>query len=86
MLLNLQDNLSAEENKKLKTEFSKRLANRIREVRKSKKKTQQEVAEKAGLHLTYLGHLELGKYHPTAFVIWKVAKALEVPIETLLDL
>jgi len=48
--------------------------------------TQQELAEKAGLHLTYVGHLELGKYHPTVFVMWKIAKALGVSVNELTNL
>jgi len=48
--------LSEGQNKKLREDFTKVLS-------------QQELAEKAGLHLTYVGHLELGKYHPTVFVM-----------------
>ncbi|KKQ07217.1 MAG: hypothetical protein US19_C0053G0007, partial [Candidatus Daviesbacteria bacterium GW2011_GWB1_36_5] len=36
-----------------------------------------------GLHLTYVGHLELGKYHPTVFVMWKISKALGVSMNEL---
>lgn len=71
------------ENIKLRREFTGRLSAHIREIRKSKKMTQQELAEKAGLHLTYVGHLELGKYHPTVFVMWKIANALEVSMDDL---
>ena len=75
----------AGDNKKLKDEFTKHLSQRLKEVRISKKMTQQELAEKAGLHLTYVGHLELGKYHPTVFVIWKIAKALGVSPDKLIN-
>lgn len=74
------------ENRKLRKEFTKQLSERLKETRKSKKLTQQELAEKAGLHLTYVGHLELGKYHPTVYVMWKIAKALGVSIKDLIDL
>jgi len=74
---------SETENKKLRREFTRKLSERLREVRKSKKLTQQELAEKSGLHLTYVGHLELGKYHPTVFVMWKIAKALDVSMNEL---
>lgn len=73
------------QNRKLRKEFTGRLSTKLREVRKNKKLTQQELAEKAGLHLTYVGHLELGKYHPTVFVMWKIAKALNVSINELTD-
>lgn len=74
---------SETDNKKLRKEFTKRLSERLREVRKNKKMTQQELAERAGLHLTYVGHLELGKYHPTVFVMWKISKALGISMNEL---
>lgn len=80
MGLSFKTPVTETENKKLRREFTKRLSERLKEVRKSKKLTQQELAEKAGLHLTYVGHLELGKYHPTVFVMWKISKALGVSI------
>lgn len=78
--------LGANENRKLRREYTRRLSEKIRELRKSKKITQQELAEKAGLHLTYVGHLELAKYHPTAYVMWKISKALGVSMGELTDL
>lgn len=77
--------LDQEENKKLRDKFTKHVGHRLREIRKGRKLTQQELAEKAGLHLTYIGHLELGKYHPTVFVMWKIAKALDMSIDELID-
>lgn len=74
----------AKDNKKLRDEFTKHLSQKLREIRVDKKMTQQELAEKAGLHLTYIGHLELGKYHPTLFVIWKIARVLEVTLDELI--
>ncbi len=81
--LNFQPPADDNQNRKLRKEFTTKLSARLREVRKDKKLTQQELAEKAGLHLTYVGHLELGKYHPTVFVMWKVAKALGVSMNDL---
>lgn len=74
------------ENRKLRKEFTGLLSERLKEVRKNKGMTQQELAEKADLHLTYVGHLELGKYHPTVFVMWKIAKALGVSMNELTNL
>ncbi len=84
--LNFKVPLDEGQNKKLRTEFTKRLGARLREVRKAKGLTQQELAEKAILHLTYVGHLEVGKYHPTVFVMWKISKALGVSMKELTDL
>lgn len=74
------------ENRKLRREFTLHLSERLKEVRKDKKMTQQELAEKAGLHLTYVGHLELGKYHPTVYVMWKISKALGISMNELTNL
>jgi len=74
------------ENRKLRKEFTGLLSERLKEVRKNKRMTQQELAEKAGLHLTYVGHLELGKYHPTVYVMWKITKALGVSMNELTNL
>ena len=71
------------QNRKLRKEFTTQLSERLKELRKDRKLTQQELAEKAGLHLTYIGHLELGKYHPTVFVMWKISKALGVTMNEL---
>lgn len=71
------------ENRRLRKEYTKLLSERLKNVRKEKKVTQQELAERAGLHLTYVGHLELGKYHPTVYVMWKIAKALGVSMNDL---
>ncbi|KKQ42176.1 MAG: hypothetical protein US60_C0022G0002 [Microgenomates group bacterium GW2011_GWC1_37_8] len=81
--LSFKTPLDENQNKKLRREYTGLLSERLKEVRKSKKMTQQELAEKAGLHLTYVGHLELGKYHPTVYVMWKISKALGVSIDEL---
>lgn len=81
----IKGDLNASENARLREDFTERLSERLRDVRKNRKMTQQEVAEKAGLHLTYIGHLEAGKYHPTMFVVWKIAKALGVGLDELIN-
>jgi transcriptional regulator with XRE-family HTH domain len=84
-LLKLPVQIDESGNRRLRREYTKLLSTKLKEVRKSKKITQQELAERAGLHLTYVGHLELGKYHPTVFVMWKIAKALNVSMSELTD-
>lgn len=83
--LNLKSHIDAGDNKKLRQDFTERLSRRLREIRKAKRITQQELAERAGLHLTYVGHLEAGKYHPTVFVMWKLAKALGIGLDELIN-
>lgn len=81
----VKDLLSEEENRVLQRDFSRRFAGKIREVRKSKQLTQEEVAEKAGLHYSYYGHIELCRFRPSLFVAWKIAKALEVSLNEIID-
>lgn len=84
--LNYKTPLDDNENRKLRKEFTTRLSQRLRELRKEKGLKQSQLADKAGLHLTYVGHLELGKYHPTVFVMWKISKALGVSMNELTDI
>ena len=81
--MNLKANLDTRENKVLRRKVGREFSQRLRRIRKQKKMTQQELAEAASLHITYIGQLELGKYHPTLFTAWKIAKALGVPITDL---
>jgi transcriptional regulator with XRE-family HTH domain len=83
MTVAFKSDLSKEENVKLRKVFTKHLADRLREIRKSKNLSQQEVSEKAGLHLTYLNHLEAGKYRPSAYVLWKIAQVLQTSLDDL---
>ncbi len=83
--LNFKPPLDIEQNKQLREEFTKRLSKRLKDIRIEKGLKQQKLAENAGLHLTYVSHLELGKYHPTVFVMWKIAKALRVSMNELIN-
>lgn len=63
---------------KEKKEFAQRLAKRLREVRLSKKLSQEELAHRAGYYRTYVGHIETATYSPSAHTIWRLAKAMDV--------
>ena len=56
---------------------------RVRELRKKKDLSQEELAFKAGVHRTYIGMIERAEKNITLTNIEKIAKALEVPIITL---
>lgn len=61
-----------------KKEFTIRLAKKIKEVREAKGISQEELADRAELYRTYIGHIENARYSPSAFVIYKIARALEI--------
>jgi len=56
---------------------------RIRNLRLARGLTQEELAEKAGLHPTYIGIIERGEQSATLDTVEKLAKALEVEVEDL---
>jgi transcriptional regulator with XRE-family HTH domain len=57
---------------------------RVREVRKDKGLSQEELAHKADLHRTYIGMIERAEKNITLINIEKIANALEVDINNLI--
>lgn len=47
--------------------------------------SQEDLAEIAGVHRTYIGHLERGKGSPTLDTIVRVARALDVDAADLVQ-
>jgi DNA-binding XRE family transcriptional regulator len=74
-----------QKNDQLKKSFAIFFAKRLKAIRNTRKLTQEEVAERSGTHLTYIGQLERGKYRPTLFVVWKIAQALNVNIDEFIQ-
>lgn len=56
---------------------------RVRELRKEKEISQEELADRAGVHRTYVGMIERGEKNITIVNIQKIAKALGVGIREL---
>lgn len=57
---------------------------RVRQLRKEKKLSQEELSYKADLHRTYIGMIERAEKNITLINIEKVAIALEMSIDNLL--
>jgi len=47
--------------------------------------SQEELGDVAGLHRTYIGHLERGEVNPSLINILRVAKALKVDPSSLVS-
>ena len=58
----------------IKTKFGKHLKN----LRVKQGLTQEELADKAGMHFTYIGQIERGLRNPSLINLQKLAKALKV--------
>lgn len=59
--------------------------NKVRELRKEKGLSQEELSFKADLHRTYIGMIERAEKNITLVNIEKIAKALGVTLKDLLD-
>ena len=57
---------------------------KLQKVRKSKKISQEELAEILSMHRTYVRFIERGERNPTIRTLYKVAKALKVNSSELL--
>ncbi len=61
-------------------DFLRRLGQVIRQARKSKKMTQEDLSELSGVNAKYLGEIELGKTNPTIVFLLKLTWALGLEI------
>lgn len=64
--------------------ISKRFGLAVRSARQKRGLSQELIAEKAGIHPTYLGMVERGLRNPTLDVADRLATALEMELITLL--
>jgi transcriptional regulator with XRE-family HTH domain len=62
----------------------KQFGERVREERLKKNLSQEDLADKAGLHRTYIGMVERAEKNITLRNIYKIAAALEIKITELL--
>lgn len=66
------------------SDIRKKFGLHLRELRVKQKLTQEELADRAGMHFTYVGQIERGKRNPSLINLEKLAKALKVSAGTLL--
>ena len=59
-------------------EFYIKVGLRIKEIRERKKLTQEELSEKAGISLDYLGKIEVNINNIGLIALFKIVKALDV--------
>lgn len=65
--------------------LSRRLGARVRALRVAARLSQEQLAERSGIHTTYLSSLERGHRNPTLNVLAALAGALDVSLPRLLD-
>jgi transcriptional regulator with XRE-family HTH domain len=57
----------------------------LQRLRREKGLSQEELADRAGIHQTYLSGVERGKRNPTVSVLQRIAEALGADIEDLVQ-
>ena len=60
-----------------------KIGNFLRELRNEKGITQEKLAERAGLHRTYIGMVERLERNPSLVCIYKIANGLGVHVSQL---
>lgn len=58
---------------------------RVKELRKEKNLTQQQLAEISGLHKNYIGMIERGERNPSLVNIELLAKSFEISLSELVS-
>ncbi len=61
------------------------IAENIKRIRKTQKMSIERTAEAAGVSRSMLGQIERGEANPSAALLYKIATALKVPMEDLLQ-
>ncbi len=61
------------------------IGRRLRNYRTQQKLSQEELAERCGLHPTYIGQIERGEKNATIESISKIASGLKIPLSTLFE-
>lgn len=66
-------------------EVRHRLGSRLRALRQDRQLTQEELAERAEIHPTFLAKIEAGQRLPSLEVIRRLAGALGVPVASIVS-
>ena len=69
----------------MNTKVLEKLGLNIKRYRLAKGLTQEALAEKVGIHSTYVGKLESGKNNPSTKLLFKITRALEIKLPDIFD-
>ena len=66
-------------------DINKIFGHKVAEIRKSQHLSQEELADRCGVHRTYIGFIERGEKSPTLTTVEKIANGLGVCICKLFE-
>jgi len=69
-----------------KSDLNKKIGQRIVELREVKRWSQADLARACGKDRQAIEKLENGRVNPTLYSLYEIAKALEVSLNTVVDL
>ena len=69
----------------MNTKILEKLGKQIKNFRLDNKLTQEVLAEKVGVHPTYIGKIESGKSNVSVKCLYKISKALNIKLKDLFD-
>jgi len=73
---------SIKQRKAEKKKFAKTIGNHLRKIREAKDISQENLSLKAGYYRTYVGKIEQGQYSPSLHIIWRLADALGMSLNS----
>lgn len=68
----------------MKEDILHQFGNRVKELRTQNKITQEQFAQKTGLHKNYIGMVERGERNPSLINIQIIASGLDISISDLM--
>jgi DNA-binding XRE family transcriptional regulator len=72
--------------RKPKTADGEQVFNRIADAREARGLSRQDFAAAIGVHYQTVGYLERGEYSPSLVLALRIARELELPVESLFSL
>ncbi len=69
----------------MNTKILENLGKNIKYLRKSKGLTQSELADRIGVHPTYIGKIEGGKSNPSTILLFQISRVLKVTLYQMFE-
>lgn len=69
----------------MNTKILLNFGNTLKKKRKQSELSQEELAEKLGIHRTYMSFLERGQRNPSLLMLFKISRALKIKLPELFE-
>jgi transcriptional regulator with XRE-family HTH domain len=73
---------SISQRKAEKKEFAIVIGSHLRKIREARGISQENLSLKAGYYRTYVGKIEQGRYSPSLHIVWRLADALGMSLNS----